>query len=986
MSLERMPRDGQGRSVLAVVLMVLARIGVTYPITVLALAIGLAILSGLYTYQELGFKTSRVDLINPNSGFNRLWLEYIEEFGDNDEMIIIVEGKSSTAVTPILESVSAKIKGYPNLFHSVMYGVDLTKIRAKGLHYVPSKDLAIIDGFVSEAAPILNGNWAMLSVEAQLRQYQMLLNLRGQLSALPPDVPMPQYVLESLPPEMRNVDLKAKMTNALNDLDALSISLERSLLNPRNDTYDSPWQKTQSNMSSHQMPDVVAAASVGESGYFLVPTDNGILGFVMLRLAKVEKKGFVHGTEAIDKVRELITEERSHHPEVQIGLTGMIVIENDEMRGSSNAMIVASILSLVGVALVFMAGFGGFRHPLMAVFSLVIAFTWTMGYVTLFIGHLNILSVSFGSILIGLGVDFGIHYVARYMTERKTQRSPGEAIVQAAGGVGPGVVTGAVTTAIAFFMAGLAEFTGVAELGIISGGGVLLCCFATLMLIPAMIMLSDGARPLRKMPQQLNVNGFLKPLFYFPRTVIAVSLVITVALLFGLPYVWYDHNLLHLQADGEESVEWEQRILNLENSGQNVWYALSIADSREQLLRRKAEFNERYPDLRVDEIVSWFPEADADRKETISRIASHLSNLPARPAEDIPVADATMTIRSLQGLEHQLANVPGTAATIQRLDKICKWLQTNRSDVCSAHIARYQFAMAGDLLARMETLRSMANPESPTIDDLPESLVSRFVSKNGKFLMRIFTDADIWNMDEMEQFVKQVRSIDANATGAPLQTYEASKQMQKGYIMTAIYAFAAVFVLLLIDMRSLKLTLLTLTPMLIGLAQTFGLLGFLGVPLNPANMIVLPLIIGIGIDYGVHIIHDYRERPNERYNMSTSTASAVLITALTTMLGFGTLMIASHRGLQSLGRVLVIGITCTLFTSLIVLPSVLALFTSRNKETVKQDEQVEAEQEALVELEGEAANEEPETIGKPRLVIAEEDEYATPVKKLRRRL
>jgi predicted RND superfamily exporter protein len=193
-----------------------------------------------------------------------------------------------------------------------------------------------------------------------------------------------------------------------------------------------------------------------------------------------------------------------------------------------------------------------------------------------------------------------------------------------------------------------------------------------------------------------------------------------------------------------------------------------------------------------------------------------------------------------------------------------------------------------------------------------------------------------------------------------------------------MYAFIAVFVLLLIEIHSLGLTFLALSPMLVGMVQMFGLLGFLGIPLNPANMIVLPLIIGIGIDYGVHVIHDYKEHPGECYTMSSSTASAVLITALTTMLGFGTLMIASHRGLQSLGRVLVIGITCTLYMSLIVLPAVLTLFTAGNKETVKQDEQQETN--------NEVENIEPEITEIPKLVIAEEYEDVIPVKKLRRRV
>ena len=140
-------------------------------------------------------------------------------------------------------------------------------------------------------------------------------------------------------------------------------------------------------------------------------------------------------------------------------------MENDEMQASRQDMLRASGVSLLGVACLFMAGLGGVRHPLLTIAALLLAMAWSFGFVTLAVGHLNILSVSFGVILIGLGIDFGIHYVARYMQLRGDCRETSQAIVATAGSVGPGVFVGAVTTAIAFFAAWFTEFTGIAELG-----------------------------------------------------------------------------------------------------------------------------------------------------------------------------------------------------------------------------------------------------------------------------------------------------------------------------------------------------------------------------------------------------------------------------------------------------------------------------------------------------------------------------------------
>ena len=184
----------------------------------------------------------------------------------------------------------------------------------------------------------------------------------------------------------------------------------------------------------------------------------------------------------------------------------------------------------------------------------------------------------------------------------------------------------------------------------------------------------------------------------------------------------------------------------------------------------------------------------------------------------------------------------------------------------------------------------------------------------------------------MKKFVESVRDIDPEATGSPLQTYESSLQMQDGFITAAYYALAVVFLLTWLDFRNVIVSLAALLPMFLGFAMMFGIIGLLNLPLNPANMIVLPLVVGIGIDNGIHLIHDFRHRGKGEYMVSSATATGILITTLTTFVGFGSLMVASHRGLQSLGRVFVIGVGCCMLTAMIVLLAMLILWT-RNEKT-----------------------------------------------------
>src|SRR5262249_45710129 len=150
--------------------------------------------------------------------------------------------------------------------------------------------------------------------------------------------------------------------------------------------------------------------------------------------------------------------------------------------------------------------------------------------------------------------------------------------------------------------------------------------------------------------------------------------------------------------------------------------------------------------------------------------------------------------------------------------------------------------MAADLLARLHLLRSLANPEPPALADLPPGLVTRFVGQHGKHLLRIYARGDIWDRTALEHFVTEVQKVDPAATGHPVQAYYASAQMQEGYLQAGIYSLLIVAITLMLDFRSIRCTLLALVPLALGMGETFGILGWLNIPLNPANLIALPLI------------------------------------------------------------------------------------------------------------------------------------------------
>lgn len=848
-------------SLLSVPLEQLTRGVVMAPGVVLGVGVGIAaICIGLAIWQ-LEFRASRLDLLNPASGFNQRWLAYLDEFGEDDDIAVVIRGESPANVVDAVEAVTDELNQRPQ-FRSVMGKVDLSALRAKGLYYLSAEELTKIEQLVARSRSVLDGDWKQLSLSHLLNS-----NMSGDELMQPTD----------------NLDAVLSQLLGGNDTEVGESAIGLGL------------KKLEQQLSLQRLL-----------------LNEGRTGIVLTKVRSLA--GTANIDRAIGELRRVARMVESRHLNIKIGLTGMPILESDEMAASQRDTTKASVLSLLGVSAVFAAGFGGLRRPLLAVAALVVGIAWSMGYITLAVGHLNILSVAFGAILIGLGIDFGIHYLARYLQGRNDGETTDLALLTTASSVGPGIVTGGVTTTLAFLAAGLTDFTGVAELGIVAGGGVVCCVIAALIILPALLKLTDRRADAVPRSVQFPFGPWCRQTLKCPKTTLLVFLALTLVLAGGLPKLTYDHNLLNLQPKKLESVELERMLAA--TSDRSVWYAVSVCDSRTELLVRQAKLQTLSSVAATEEIASLLPESNSRRQAIVEWIARQLASLPEQPPL-IPVVDrGTLLNRLSQADGGIMAAAPSVArAHIQAIHDLTP------TDYYT-NVSAWQQRQSRDLLDGLRRIRSMASLEPPLVGDLPESLASRYIGRTGKHLLKIYGDKDIWNMDSLERFVRDVESVDPRATGHPIQTYYASSQMRRSYLHAAIYSLLAVAIVLMLDFQSIKSSLLAMLPMGLGVLQLLGLLGWLGVPLNPANMIVLPLILGIGIDDGVHVIHDAL-RQRGRYLISDSTASAIILTSATTMIGFGSMMIASHQGLRSLGQVLTIGVFCCLVSSVVILPLLL---------------------------------------------------------------
>ncbi len=881
MSAEGMPQTEP--SLLSRPLAAVARLAIRFPfLTIVAGLLAAAWAMGI-AHDQLKFHTNRDDVLNPSAEYNRHWLQYTKEFGDEEDVFVAIEGPDREAVVSAMDDVAAAVAADPAHFHDVMHKVDLSKLRAKGLHYLDPGDVAQINSFLVQLDPVLRGDWSQLT----------LAGMAGRLAAMSNMAGAPPAAVEM-----------ARQAQA-----RWWASLKTALVQPG--AYQSPWPSMASAPAG--MDDLCANAC----RYNLL--NGGKIGIVQLRFVRGarETENFAQNSGPVDALRTLVAAAKERHPAVTIGLTGLPVMENDEMRLSESAMMTVTFLSLGGIFLVLVAGFGNFRHSILATAAVVLGTMWTIGYTTVMVGYLNILSIAFGSILMGLGINYGIYFVARYLQLCATSDSTAEAVVKTAASVGPSITMGAFTAAAAFFTAAFTDFRGVAQLGVIAGGGILLCWLAAMTVLPALIAMFDARHFARKTPTPLDIYPGLRLLYLKPRLTLLLIVAATAALATGVKHLWYDDNLLNLQATGLESVQLERKLLTETN--QSSWFALSVADGPADVLRRKAEFTKLPSVERVEELASLFPGHEEQNQPIIQQIYRRLAGLPPQTPNLPPLAPAQAG-QLLAGLG-QAASAGGQGAAAAAMAAIVRQLSPQE---LAQRLSQFQQRAAADLLQRLRLLRAAADPNSPTLADLPESLVHRFVGRSGKFLMRIYAKDDIWDLASRERFVGDIRRVDKDVTGNPIQVYEASRDMKRSYQWAALYALVVIVAMLFVEFGNLHYPLLAMLPLGLGVLQLFGLMGWLGIPLNSANMIVLPLILGLGAENGIHIVNDFRRRPRRYHRMSAATTTAVIINSLTTMVGFAALMIASHQGLLSLGRVLTIGMSCCLMSAL-VLPNLLLL-------------------------------------------------------------
>lgn len=874
------------------VLRKLAQAVCTHPNWFLYPQIFIFIVGVTFTVKKLEFDTSRDDLVGSDKKYHRNFLKFKKEFPTQDDLVTIVESEMMEKNRQFVERLGAKLEAETNLFADVFYKGDLKMLGPKALLFVPENDLKELQKTLNDFRPFIN-------------QFTEATNLNS-LFAL-------------VNKQFRNA---AQEKNAENDSMIKAFPALERIVSQAAQNLERP--------GTAPSPGLNALFGAGDEAerQMYITYDEGRIYLVTTRALTDELNG-----KAVERLRELVQQTQTEVPGLNVGITGEPVLEFDEMAQSQFDSTVASIVALLACALIFIYGYSETGRPLKATLCLLIGLGYTMFFTTLTVGHLNILTITFVPILIGLAIDFGVHLITRYEEELRRGRTQHEAIEKAMVYTGMGIFTGAFTTAGAFFAMALTDFKGIQEMGIICGGGMMLCLIPMMTMLPVLLLRGRqnviNQKAVKGMERRAKIENV-----WLARPVWAVvaTLIICGAAASQFHKVYFDYNLLNMQSKGLPAVVFERKLID--SAGKSVLFGAIVATNLPHLAELKEKVKLLPAVANVDPISEFLTEDQTRKLELVREIKKDVAPIHFAEVDSqaIDIPELSRTLWSQQGYLGLAADM--TAKEDPKLSKELLSLRTeigrlrkvmlNGGTEAAARLLQFQQALFNDIRDTFAALKNQDASGRMRSEDLPVALRNRFIGVTGKYLLQVYPKEDVWQRNKQEEFVRELRTVDPNVTGTPVQLYEYTTLLRKSYEEAAWYALGAITILVFIHFHSLVSVILALLPVGIGAIWMVGLMGYYGVPFNPANIMTLPLVIGIGVTNGIHILNRFAEEKTPAI-LGKSTGKAVFVSGLTTLAGFGSLILAKHQGIASLGFVMSVGVITCMTAALTFLPAVLNL-------------------------------------------------------------
>jgi uncharacterized protein len=839
-----------------------------------------SLLGGMSTVRWLGFNVDPNDLFSDDLRFQQMIRSFEEHFPQlTNSLLVVVDADTPERAREAADALAARLRERGDAFTSVYFPGEEDFFERHGLLYQSVDDLDELTLRLAELQPVIG----TLASDPSLASLAWVV--RTGLEQAPTEGAEVEHLRSVL-------DHFRRATIAVYDEYPLHVSWESVLLS------GTPFDP--------QTRRVIVA--------------DPILAFDRILAAE----------PAIEAVRESVATLGGAMEGARVRITGYPALNHEEFLGLAADNLTAGGLSFLLVIVILTIAFRSAAVVGAAALTLLCGFAWTAAYATAVVGKLNPASIAFAVLFIGLGVDFMIHLGMHVAEEVRSGADVPTAIDRATRSTGSALVLCAATTAIGFLAFLPTDYKGVSELGVISAGGMLVIVFQTLTLFP--VLMSWGLRG-RALESLRNRRPFTFPLGVSrrPRWVVGVATLAALGGLYLAPRARIETNVIALRNPDTESVQTFEDLLGSELT--TPWYADILAPDL-ATARRLAEEARALPGVRRAITVSDYVPSDQEEKLAILEDAALFMDLP--PAGGAPAeSDVEAQIAALrelvaflgaESLERGRSDLARSGVLLR--DNLARFLaRIDAEPDPRPAIEALETSLLGSVPTLVGRLQKNLATDEVRFEDLPPRLVRRMLAPDGTARVQVFPREDLSERAAMVRFVESVRTVSEDLTGLPVNLVESSYVTNRSLRLALALALGVVTALLLGLWGRPAETAIALAPLVLAVLLTAAATWVFGISLNFINVCVLPLLLGVGIDSGVHMVHRARSVPVASGALLTSTtAQAVCFSALTTLASFGTLILSSHRGIASLGTLLVIGMAFTLLGNLVLLPALLQLW------------------------------------------------------------
>jgi hypothetical protein len=832
------------------------------------IALILAVAAGFYTVRHFSINTDINTMISPDLDWRKRDNQFDAAFDRESTILAVVEAPTPELTSAASAALGRKLSGDTKHFESIQALGSGEFFEKNGLLFLPVAEVGRLTGQFESAAPLIE----IMAGDPSLR------GLTGALETGLAGVSRGQFKLDS----------------AERPFNLISQTVE-NVLNKGSGTFS--WRE------------LVSDKPLTDSDRRAFIEFKPILDYNSLQPGK-------DGTDAIRQAARDLNLAGEYGARVR--LTGPVPIANEEFATVQEGVVVNGIGTvLVVLCILWMA----LRSPkiISAVFvNLFIGLSITTAIGLMMVGSLNLLSVAFAVLFIGLGVDFGIQYSVRYRSERFKSNDLRIALEKAAERSAVPLSLAAMATAAGFLSFLPTDYKGVSELGQIAGAGMLVAFLSSITVLPALLRLLNPSG--EKEPVGY---AFLAPVDHFlekHRVVIIVgTLLIAVA---GLPLLYFlrfDFNPINLRSPKVESIATFLDLRNDPNTGAN---AINVMTNSEADAKKIAVRLEKAPEvLRVMSLESFVPEDQMAKLKLLAQGAKVLN--PALSPDSIDAAPSDEeNVEALKGSADSLRKIagdakgPGAVASRRLADALSKLAASDQ-----ATRDKTQAIFVNPLKVVLDQLRNSLQAQPISLKTLPADLVRSWKTKDGLERVEALPRGDPNDNETLRKFAAAVLAAEPNAVGGPVSILRSGETIVKAFIHAGITALVVIGLLLWLALRRMTDVLLTLVPLLVAGAVTLEICVLIGLPLNFANIVALPLLLGVGVAFKIYYVTAWR---TGRTNLlQSSLTRAIFFSALTTATAFGSLWLSSHPGTASMGKLLALSLVTTLAAVLLFQPALM---------------------------------------------------------------